>query len=188
VNKKALAGILGALVVCLVVSLSGCETSTNKASSVDSRLVGTWQGSVALSSFSGRGNSTLIQITFTGSKAVLTTESDFGTRTMNATYQISGGSLVLEPQFTRDFGGRQPFNGTIPTNGTGPSGNGTGPYNGTRPNWNDSNRSWPRNGTWLGNETQLPGSRPQSTMTFTYRFNEGDTVLYLDNAVFTKVS
>ncbi len=177
-NKRILVGVLGALMVCLVVSLSGC-TSTNQTSSVDSRLVGTWQGSVALSSYSGKGNSTLTQITFTGSKAVLTTDSDFGTRTMNATYQISAGSLVLEPQFTHDFGGQQP----PLNNGTGPSGNWT---NRTRPNWNGSNRSWSPNGTWNGMPPQ--GNMPQMAMTFTYRFNEGDTVLYLNNVAFTKVS
>jgi len=193
VNKKIQMSALGALVVCLVLILSGCETSTKQTTSIDSKLVGTWQGSVALSSFPGRGNSTLTQITFTGSTAALTTMNDFGTRTMNCTYTTSTGSLVLTPQYRQGFGPRQ-------FNSTQPPGNWSGPGNGTRPNWNNSNGSRPpyngtspgnwsgwQNRSWPGNRTQ-PGARGSMELTFTYRVDENGALLYLDNAVFTRVS
>ena len=112
--------------------------------------------------------------------ATMTVASEFGTRTMNATYNVSGGSLVLKPEVSRNFGGRQPFNGTY--NGTRPYGNGT--YNGTRP-YGNGTRPY-GNGTYNG--TRQPFNRSQMTMTLTYRFDESGTVLYLNNVAFTKVS
>jgi hypothetical protein len=188
VNKKIQMSALGALVVCLVLILSGCETSTKQISSVDSKLVGTWQGSIALSSFSGRGNSTLTQITFMGSTAALTTMNDLGTRTMNYTYTTSAGSLVLTPQYRQGVGPRQ-FNGTQPPGNWSWPGNGTRPpYNGTWPNGTSpGNWSGWQNRSGQNNRTQ-PGTRVSMEMTFTYRFDETGSLLYLNNAMFTRAS
>lgn len=183
-NKRLLIGILGSICVCMLLVLSGCETTTTpSASGAGAKLQGTWQGSLPLSM--GRENSTLTQVTFSGSTATLMLASDFGTRTMNYTYNCSADSLVLQPVFGQGFG-RQ-WNGSMPSNGTRPPGNGTWPGNGTRPDWNGSN--WtrpPGNETWPGNGSMPPRDR-QFSMTFSYSL-EGDTVLYLDSVPFTKVS
>jgi len=169
--------MLGTVIICLALGLSGCDTTTQSASGADARLQGTWQGSLPLS-MNGGGNSTLTKISFTDGNAVLTIVSDFGTRTMNATYQTSSGSLVLRLQFGQGFD-RQGFNGSMLPNGTRPPFNGSWPVNGTGPG----------NGTRPdGNGSQPPGSQQQETMTFTYRVDDGNQFLYLDNAAFSKVS
>jgi len=65
---------------------------------------------------------------------------------MNYTYTVNGDSLVLTSLMNdrNGFGGRPPFNGTMPPNGTRPLGNWTGPPNGTQP---QGNGTWPPNGT-----------------------------------------
>ena len=180
--------------------LSGCESSPKQAANnVDSRLAGTWQGSLAMSIMMGRGNSTITQIEFSGSTAILTIASDYESRQMNYTVNTSSGSLVLRPEFRggfnhRPYNGTQPqWNGTWPGNGTQPDMNGTNgsryPYNGTWPNngsrpWNESQGP---NGTWPGNRSRNPGGRNFGEMTFTYRFDENG-VLYLDEIPFTKIA
>jgi hypothetical protein len=180
--------MLGVTAVCLVIliSISGCTSSQNM-DKTSTQLSGTWVGDVALSMSGGRGNTSISQITFMSTIAEVTLMSVQGSFTMNYNYTVNGNTLVLEPTFTNrgGFPGQTPQNGTRPWNNTSQPPmnetwpfNGTGPGNGTRP-WNWTR---PENGTW-----NPSGGQRSLSISFSYRFNEEHTILYLNGAEFRKV-
>jgi hypothetical protein len=174
--------LFGSAVILTAVLFSGCtDTQEINQNSNVGKFIGTWNGDLEISSFGGRNNGHITQLTFMGDIVYATLTSDREEYAMNYTYTIDGNNLVLQPKFDGrgGFGGRQSFNGTLPWNNTQP-------WNGTRP---------PINGTWPSNGTQPPngwrqqppsGERPSMSMSFVYSFNEAYDVLYLDGSQFKK--
>jgi hypothetical protein len=187
----------GVLIFCILISLSGCTTNQiakQNTNGNENTLLGTWVGTLQMQMFGGGSNVSVTQITFTNNAAELTLGSAQGSFIMNYSYSVNGNTLVLQPTFNNrgGFPGGQSFNGTMPPNGTRPPGNGTWPQNGTMP----KNGTWPANGTrppgnetWPQNGTQPPGNQqPPASISFTYRFNDDDTMLYLNETQFTRIS
>jgi hypothetical protein len=172
------------------VYLSGCTDTKNTDNSLNSKFIGTWTGSVEVSTFGGPmgGNSTFTKLTFMQDIVAATITNDRGTNTMNYTYTINGNNLILEPTFSGGFipgrqsNGTQPyFNNTMPpSNNTRPFNNTMPPSNGTRP---------PFNNTWSPNGQQPPGGQqsPSISLSFSYSFDENYTFLYLDGSKFIKI-
>jgi hypothetical protein len=188
---------LSSILFLAVVSLSGCTTNQTADQNTNddvNALLGTWVGVVQMPMFGSEGNASISQITFRSNTAEVTVGGTQGSYTINYTYTMNGNTIVLQPTFNErgGFPGGQPFNGTVPSDGTRPPwngtwsqngtfpGNGTLPPNGTRP---------PGNGTWPQNGTQLSGNqRPSASISFTYRFNDDDMVIYLNESRFTRIS
>lgn len=175
------------LVFLITIGLSGC-TSNQNSNEAAALLSGTWAGDGGLSLSEEPMNSSVTQLSFDGSQVQITMESERGTFNMTYTYTITADLLVFEPSFSRrgGFPGSHPGNWTMPPNGTRP-------WNGTQPPMNGSwapNGTHPTNQTWPSNRTQPPfGGAGGSLMTvsFHYRFDEQQTVLYLNDSPFTKV-
>jgi len=188
-HEKYVQAILCGTVTCLMVlvSLSGCtSTSHQNTNQTTTQLTGIWVGTVQISTFGGRGNSSISQITFGGNTAEVTLESSQGSFTMNYTYATNGNTLSLTPNFNGrgGFPGRMPQNGTHSWNNTArPPMNETWP-NGTRPgNW-----TRPSNWTASGNQTWNPGEGQRSLfVSFTYSLNADRTILTLNGAEYRKV-
>ena len=165
--------------------LSGCTDTQNNDNSINSKFIGTWTGSVEVSTFGGPmgGNSTFTKLTFMQDIVVATISNERGINIMNFTYFVNGNNLILEPSFSG--GGvmldRQPFNNTQPSfNNTMPPPNGTRPFNNTRPSFNS---------TWPSDGQQPPSSQasPSMSVSFSYSFDENYTVLYLKGSKFIKI-
>lgn len=194
-NKKITPQILiinNILFFALITSLSGCTTNQVTNENVNSFL-GTWVGTTEIPMSGREGNASVSQITFTINTAKLTFNITQESFTMNYTYTINGNTLMLQPIFNeRDaFPGGQPFNRTMPFNGTRPPRNGTWPQNGSIPNNEtlpfNGTQPW-ENGTWLHNWTRPPSNQRLSPLiSFTYRFNNIYTILYLNESQFTKL-
>jgi ABC-type Fe3+-hydroxamate transport system substrate-binding protein len=178
------------MILFILVNLSGCTTNQNENQNPNENVntfLGTWVGTLQMPMFGGRGNTSISQITFTSDQAEVILTSDGRTFSMNYTYTTNGDSLILTPTMTdrAGFPGGQPFNGTIPPNGTRPPGNWTWLPNGTQP---QGNGSWPQNGTNPFNGTRPPGENRQSmTVSFRYTFDKDARVLFLNTVQFTKV-
>lgn len=183
-KEKNVRDVLGVMTLCLAVllSISGC-TSLQTTQKGITQLSGTWVGNVTLPLFGGRGNSSISQITFTDNTAEVTLTNAQGSFTAYYNYTVNGSTLVLIPTFTGrgGFPGQMSRNGTGPWNGTWPPTNGTRPTNNSRPGNHTRPGNWtrPENGTWN------PGQRSMS-ISFTYRLNEDQTILYLNGAEFRK--
>lgn len=171
----------------------GC-TSNENTNQQETQLSGIWTGNVDMSAF-GRENTSVIQLTFTGSNAELTLKDTQGSFTMSYTYTITGDTLKLTSAFDNpsEFPGQPPQNESHSWNDTmQPPINGTWPINGTRPPLNETwsmnsttgpgNRTRPENGTW--NPNVGPQTMPIS---FTFNFSDDRAVLYLNGAEFRKV-
>ena len=143
--------------------------------------------------FGAGSNVSVSQITFTNNRTEMILTSQNRTFTLNYTYSATRDTLVLTPLITERnrFAEREPFNGTIPPNATQPPGTWTISPNGTQPPGNGiwpPNGTTPFNGTDPSNWTRPPGYNPSSmTITFLYAFDEGSSVLYLNNEQFIKV-
>ena len=167
----------------IFIGLSGCTSTSNQntnSSGNTDKFLGTWTGSVQMSAFGGRSNTSLTKTTFTDTIAQVSLSSGQGSFTMNYTYTVDANTLVLTPSFSGrgGFPGRQPYNGSYGRNGTRP-------WNGTRPPMNGTS---PRNWTRPENGTGFPpgGQQPSMSLSFTYRFNTEYTFLYLNDSQFTK--
>ncbi len=164
-----------------ILCLCGCIDNQKIDNSLNN-FIGTWTGSMEVSNYSGfmDVNRTFNELIFTQDLVIVTFNTEQGNITMNYTYVVNGNKLVLEPLFSGKvvIPGRQPFNENI----TRPLFNDTRvPPNGTQP---------PFNNTWLPNNEQPPSGQKPLTMSlsFSYRFDENYTVLYLDATIFKKVT
>jgi len=179
-RKQAFA--IGIIIFLATVCLNGCTDTQNTDSSLNN-FIGTWAGSVEVSTFGGPmgGNSNFTEFTFMQDIVVATLINERGTNTMNYTYVVNGNNLVLEPSFSSEgmMPSRQPNGTQPPFNGTDFPG-GTPPFNDTKPPFNDT---WPPNG-----EQPPGGKQPSSTsLSFSYSFDENYVVLYLDGSKFIKI-
>jgi len=181
---------IGIIIFLTSIFLSGCTETQNTDNSLNSKFIGTWAGSMGVSTFGGfiGSNSTVTKLTFMQDIVAATITNDRGTNTMNYTYTINGNNLILVPSFSGEFipaiqpNGTQPhFNNTMPPpNGTRSFNNTMSPPNGTRP---------PFNNTWLSNGEQQPNRQqlPSMSISFLCTFDENYTLLYLDGSKFIKI-
>jgi len=179
-----------------VVGLSGCTSYQNGDKNTDettTAFLGTWVGALQIPMLGGNSTVTISQITFLNNRSEMVLIGGNRTFTMNYTYSVSSDTVVLTPILNdrNGLGRRDPFNGTLPPNGTKFPENRTFPPNGTQPPGNGTwlpNGTNPNNGTWLFNGTQSPRNNQLSmTLSIRYSFNKEKTVLTLNDILYTKL-
>lgn len=169
--------------------LSGCSENNTGGDALYTEFIGSWVGNMEYSmnnfrdnfsmfnndSMTNRGNFSLVNITqleFTKDTIYMTLTSEDGTQVISNLYKIEGDQLVLSFQFGGD---RQRPDGMQPPNGWEPP-----TFDGNNRSFNDSQ---PFNFT-----RSFDGQPPQSSRSYTYIFNEDNTILYLDGSEFTKIN
>jgi hypothetical protein len=188
--------ICSCILLLIAVCFSGCTTNQSTKLNVNgdsTSFQGTWVGSIQMPMFGGDSTSSMTQIIFESNTAELTIKNPQRTTTMNTTFTVNGNTLLFQPSMNNrsGFPGGQPFNGTLPPDGPRPPGNGTFQQDGTFPGNGTSPLNRPPSGNWTGqhNWSQPPGDQqPSLSISFTYRFNENKTVLYLNDSEFIRIS
>lgn len=187
---------INAVILLGIIGLSGCTSYQNGDKNTDETLnafLGTWVGSLQMSVFGAGDNVMISQIAFRSNRSEMLLTNGNRTFRMNYTYSVTSDTIVLTPILNNrnGLGRRDPFNGTLPPNGTKFPGNWTLPPNGTQP---PGNRTWPPNGTFPNNNSwPLNGTQPPRnnqlpmTLSLRYYFNEEKTVLTLNAMQYTKL-
>ena len=185
-------------VFIFAIFLCGCIETDSSNSGVDaSRFVGTWVGNMETQMVGFRENhppmnmtdnfendtdgnftdfrenapsANITQLEFTSDTLDTTITMGETTRTMSYSYTIEGNQLLLSVQFTGEppdwgqqlpEGDRPPFDDEMPSDDERP------PFDGERP---------------------FDGENPFQQLSYTFQFNEDNTILYLDGSPFSKIN
>jgi len=179
-NKKMFLSLT--IYICVLLFFCGCTEQSNQDQVIND-LIGTWTGQLQTQGIPGGASSAITALTFLDESTVETTmEIGQGSMTMSQSYTLEGTTIIFTQQ---ERNRNQQWNGgEIP-----PWGNNTQyPGNATNPMWGN-HTSPPDNMTNPFGDGQPPqdGERPMGAgQTYTYRFNDDRTVLYLNGAAFTK--
>jgi len=203
VNKKnKIKQIVGIVIVTslFAVFLCGCTENSSTINGVDlSKFLGTWTGNMEQTSIFGfRENDTIgntsdfmenhtnwnmtefrqsmtggniTKLEFTVDTLYMTIKIGNETRTISQTYTIEGDQLILSMQFT----GERPDWMQSPSDGE-------------RPPFNDSERPPFGERSPFDGEPPFDGGRSFGVRSYTYSFNEDNTILYLNGSEFIKIS
>ncbi len=211
-NKKNIC--IGIISILSIVFLCGCneniknqddnnDIDTQNTVNVD-KFIGTWTGNMEISMFGGmqenytsyatglKFTKNTVEMTINNIPSNNDTQLNETTQTITYTYTADENNIYLQPQFNRNRSNMrelpEDMNNSFENGESPPFDGEQPPYDGEQPPFDEKDFPFDGEQPPFNGERPTDSERPSSmTISYSYNFNENNTLLYLDGNSFNKI-